>query len=232
MSWLVLIISSIALGFIVAASFLRQRFQRDLSAARVEIEEQQQQMDSIIAEARTDPLTGLANRRALDEELVRLFSLKQRKGVTFTLLMFDVDHFKSFNDQHGHQIGDQVLQILARNLKSTLPDMDLVARYGGEEFAVILPGTFLKDAVCVGERIRKLPDLKSVGTECFPDDQCELPITVSYGAAEVIDGEIQDEFLERADQALYAAKQAGRDRGFIHDGQESKPVSSASVSAS
>src|SRR6185295_20304286 len=93
------------------------------------------------ADARTDALTRLANRRAFDDELERRFNEWKRLRVPYTLLMADVDHFKKFNDTHGHQAGDEVLKGVAKTLKDTMREMDFVARYGGEEFAAVLPVT-------------------------------------------------------------------------------------------
>src|SRR6185503_7619557 len=103
---------------------------------------------------RTDALTGLANRRAFDDELNRRFAEWQRRKTMFSLLILDVDHFKKFNDTHGHQAGDAVLTGVAATLRQTFREMDLVARYGGEEFAAILPVTNLTEALRAAERAR------------------------------------------------------------------------------
>jgi len=218
MSWITLIISCILLGFVAAVSILRGHFQQHLSAARNEIEQQQAQLRSTKAEARTDSLTKVANRRAFDECLARLFSMRQRHGTEFSLLMLDIDHFKKINDTYGHPIGDIVLEKLAELLAQAIRDMDLVARYGGEEFAVILPKTRLSDAVRVGERIRK----KTLQTDFTCGEVGDIAVTISYGLAEVVDSEIDEEFLARTDAALYAAKQSGRNCGFVHNGNSTE----------
>ena len=217
MSWITLIMSCILLGFVAALSVLRGRFQRDLNAARNEIEQQQAQLRSMKAEARTDALTKVANRRAFDECLGRLFAMRRRHGTEFSLLMLDIDHFKKINDTYGHQTGDFVLEKLAGLMANAVREMDVVARYGGEEFAVILPKTRLSDAICVGERIRE----RTLATNFTFGEARDLAVTISYGLAEVTDGEIDEEFVARTDEALYAAKQGGRNRGFIQDGESS-----------
>ncbi|MGH7140060.1 MAG: GGDEF domain-containing protein, partial [Pirellulales bacterium] len=131
-----------------------RRLQQDLSAAQKEIQRQRDEVESLVAEARTDMLTGLPNRRSFDEDLARRFDQWRRHQIPLSLVMVDVDSFKKFNDTHGHQTGDEVLRLVAQVLRRTLREMDLAARFGGEEFAVLLPGTRLKDATTVAERLR------------------------------------------------------------------------------
>jgi diguanylate cyclase (GGDEF)-like protein len=190
-----------------------RRLQRDLSAAQKEIQQQRQEVASLAAEARTDTLTGLPNRRSLNEDLARRFDQWRRHQIPLSLLMVDVDHFKKLNDAHGHQTGDQVLRLVAQSLRKTLRQMDIAARFGGEEFAVLLPGTRLKDATTVAERMRAAvaaADLQCAGKQ--------LSVTVSLGLASVIADETAEDLIKRADDALYAAKAAGRNRAFLHDG--------------
>lgn len=158
--------------------------------------------------ARRDSLTDLRNRFAAGERLRDEFVRSQRSDVAFSVLMLDVDHFKRVNDTHGHDVGDQVLQGVARQIKASVRASDFVARFGGEEFLVILPDTGALEAEVVAEKIRR-----SV-------DTCELPmvghVTVSLGVSEWRD-DLPDEGLlvRRADQALYAAKAAGRNRVMV-----------------
>jgi diguanylate cyclase (GGDEF)-like protein len=160
--------------------------------------------------AARDPLTGLANRRALDDSLDRELSRARREGASLSLVLLDVDHFKAVNDEHGHQVGDQVLSIVARTLAETVRDMDLVARYGGEEFVVLLPGTALADAVGTAERLRA-----AVAGQPAP-----APVTVSAGVATFPDQAPSGaELLVLADCALYEAKRAGRDRVMAAGGE-------------
>ena len=120
--------------------------QEQLKSAEVKLQEQAHQIEVHAADALTDALTGGANRRAFDSELGRRFAEFKRRGTPFCLLMLDVDHFKKFNDVHGHLAGDEVLRGVARVLRETCRGMDIVARYGGEEFAVIMPSTTIREA--------------------------------------------------------------------------------------
>lgn len=190
-----------------------RRLQQDLSAAQKEIQRQHQEVASLVAEARTDTLTGLPNRRSFDEDLARRFDQWKRHQIPLSLLMVDVDCFKKLNDTHGHQTGDDALRLLAGALRKSLREMDLAARFGGEEFAVLLPGTRLKDATTVAERLRA-----SVAKECFRCGGKDLRITVSLGLASVLADDEAQALVKRADDALYAAKNAGRNRAFLHDG--------------
>lgn len=147
--------------------------------------------------SRTDPLTGAANRRHLDEELSREMSRAQRSGAPLTLAFMDLDYFKRFNDTYGHAAGDKLLVEMVGLWRSVLRDIDLLARIGGEEFVVMLPDADTEEARDIVERMRSLT----------PRGQ-----TCSAGIAKYRLGETAEELLERADSALYAAKHAGRDQ--------------------
>ncbi len=175
--------------------------------------------DALLAEARTDALTGLKNRRAFNEELNRQFAQRQRQGIVFSLLLIDLDQFRQVNDTHGHPAGDLVLQTVADLLTKTLREMDLVYRYGGDEFAVICPGSRLREAATAAERIRQAVERTPVQ---LGDGSNSL--TLSVGVAEVGGSEIADGLLQRTDEALYAAKHAGRNRVRQSDGQLGVPV--------
>lgn len=180
-----------------------------------------QKLDAVIREARTDMLTGLRNRRAFNEELGRQFAQRQRQGVYFSLIMIDIDHFKAlFNDAHGHLSGDLVLRSVAQVLSSTLREMDIVCRFGGDEFAVICPGSKLHEAAVGAERVRQ-----AVAEHAGSLKQSQLQVTISLGVAEVISPEIAEGLIQRADDALYAAKHAGRNRVHWHNGHECVPAS-------
>lgn len=155
--------------------------------------------------ARTDALTGLANRRTLDETFQREIARAQRQRQDLSVIMADLDRFKSVNDHYGHVAGDQLLAAVAAALKTQLRPFDLAARYGGEEFILLLPGTSTPDAVSIAERIRK-----KVAEMVVP--ACPRPITISLGVASWMPGETPDQFIARADAALYDAKRTGRDR--------------------
>ena len=190
----------------------------ELQAARQEIGSKQRELEVFVTEARTDMLTGLRNRRSFDEELNRCFAQRMRQGVVFSLIMLDIDHFKEFNDQHGHLAGDLVLRSVAQVLTETLREMDVVCRYGGEEFAVICSGSRLSEAGVASERIRTAVAAKTVMLK-----EKTVAVTVSLGAAEVGDGESSDQLIQRADEALYSAKRAGRNCVRWHNGHECVP---------
>jgi diguanylate cyclase (GGDEF)-like protein len=146
--------------------------------------------------ARTDPLTGVLNRRVWDQELPRELARSARTGQPLCVGLLDMDRFKAFNDRHGHQAGDRLLKAAGAAWWANLRKTDLLVRYGGEEFAVLLPDCGLDHAMVIAERLRT----------ALPEGTC------SIGVAEWVRGESVDELVRRADQALYAAKQGGRDR--------------------
>lgn len=162
-------------------------------------------------EVRTDPLTGVSNRRAMDDALASLTAMKNRYEVIFSIAIVDIDHFKAVNDQRGHVAGDQVLQGVARLLDETARETDIVTRYGGEEFVVLMPQTELSGACVFGERIRQVVERK-------------LSLTVSVGVAEAMEGETAEDLLRRADAGLYLAKSCGRNRVARHDGKQAEPL--------
>ncbi len=155
--------------------------------------------------ARTDALTGLANRRMFDESLERQISRADRKHEPFSLIMMDMDHFKSINDENSHLIGDRVLVHTAAMMATKLRAYDIAARYGGEEFVLLLPATDLREAVAAAERIRcEVEELQVPGHP--------RRVTASFGVAQRMHGERAEAVLERADRALFHAKRAGRNR--------------------
>lgn len=160
-------------------------------------------------QAKTDALTGISNRREFDATVHREIARARRQGDTVSLLLMDIDSFKSINDVHGHMAGDRILKIVAGACASHLREIDLLARYGGDEFAILLPGTNLNGAGVVAERIREALEQLVVAVE----GGRLLPLTVSLGVVEL--GGVPeglDELIKRADDALYHAKQAGRNR--------------------
>lgn len=170
----------------------------------------QRDLETIKREALTDGLTGLANRKAFDDEIQRIAAEARDEGQPFTILMVDIDHFKSFNDNFGHQVGDQVLRLVARTLIDGVKGRDVAARYGGEEFVIILPGTELRAGVAVGENLRRAVATKDVINRNTGEKLGR--ITMSVGVAEWCAGETVEEVIERADAALYTAKHNGRNQ--------------------
>ncbi|KRC84871.1 diguanylate cyclase [Achromobacter sp. Root83] len=154
-----------------------------------------------------DPLTGLLNRRALMEMIKQEVQRASRSGDSFVVAMLDVDHFKAVNDRHGHETGDRALVELAGVLVESLRDYDLCGRWGGEEFLVLLPNTQPDAAQAVMDRL--VGDVRGLAVAAGGD---VLRLTVSIGMAYHHLGETFSETLSRADQALYLAKQDGRDR--------------------
>jgi diguanylate cyclase (GGDEF)-like protein len=155
-----------------------------------------------------DGLTGVGNRRRFDRDLDRFVGVESGRGVPVALAMVDVDHFKRFNDTYGHQIGDAVLQHVARVISASVRVGDLVYRYGGEEFAVLLPGADLEDAVGVAERVRS-----AIASSPLPGDALAgvAPVTVSVGVSMTPPADAAA-IVRGADGALYAAKSGGRNR--------------------
>ena len=172
--------------------------------------ELRQNLDTVRKEAMTDGLTGLSNRKAFDKYLETAIKECTEDESTLTLLMMDIDHFKAFNDTYGHLIGDQVLRLVARSLKDGIKGRDVASRYGGEEFAIILPETTAESGVVVGNLLRRAVERKEVINRTTGETLGQ--ITLSVGVAEYRPGEKADEFVTRADQALYAAKEAGRNQ--------------------
>ncbi len=157
--------------------------------------------------ASVDGLTGLYNRRWLDEVLPRQLKRSLMQKVPMSLVMIDVDHFKQFNDRYGHQAGDFVLFAVARVLKSSFRPTDLTARYGGEEFTVVLPDTVLDGARVAAERVR----MAVATTELVMPEHKRLPsVTVSLGIAQLGETDDASLLIQRADDALYSAKRSGR----------------------
>ncbi len=175
-----------------------------------EIGRLREEVEETRREATTDGLTGLANRRLFDLRVREDMSRAADTEEDLCLLMLDIDHFKKFNDSFGHLIGDHVLKLLATILRAGLKGKDLAARYGGEEFGVLLPQTNLQNAVKVAEGIRVQLSKKKVVNRSTGQDLGK--ITLSVGLSRFRPREQADEFIERADMSLYAAKKSGRNK--------------------
>lgn len=169
-----------------------------------------QQSEMFEQQARIDVLTGLANRRAFDEALIKASSQVRRSGLPLCLVLMDIDHFKQINDNWSHSIGDGVLQKIADALTKCCRGSDVVARWGGEEFALLLPDTVIQDGAEICERLRKLIQLLD-----YSDLAEDLTVTVSIGIAEYTAESRYENLLSRADIALYHAKRSGRNKVVI-----------------
>jgi diguanylate cyclase len=182
--------------------------QSELQASQQQLSDMRERIEQLESEATKDPLTGLLNRRGFDQAVSRLRSDDSTVLVRSAVLVLDLDLFKRINDTYGHQFGDQVLCVLAKVLNSVIKGRDLAARFGGEEFAVLLPETSQADAVAVAERFREMLGQ----TKVRRTDRNEVvdQIAVSIGVAVPVDDEPLMRSIERADRALYRAKQDGR----------------------
>jgi diguanylate cyclase (GGDEF)-like protein len=188
------------LSFRIAGSVLAQ-----LDAASNELRRQKEAAELL---ARTDELTGLPNRRAFYEAANHEIQRALRYGVPLTLVLTDIDHFKSINDNYGHHVGDAVLQAFARSLSASIREVDLAGRWGGEEFVILMPNTSLEEALQVAERMR----LAVAGTP-MRAGRHSFGYTTSFGVATFsTDVPTLDALLSRADEALYRAKERGRNR--------------------
>jgi diguanylate cyclase len=181
---------------------------REVEALRDELEHTRQQVT-------IDALTGLKNRRAFEATLQEARELANKTTATLSLLLVDIDHFKDVNDTHGHLVGDRVIRSVGSILAANIKGKDTVARMGGEEFAVLLPDTALSSAARVGEvlrttiersRLKRTETGESVGR-----------VTISIGITGYRPGESNDDFVGRADKALYLSKRAGRNRVSVLD---------------
>ena len=193
------------------ASERNRLLEQQLSASAARIARLRQSLADVRQEATTDALTGLANRRAFDARIRRAMAqLRSEPATPLSLLLIDVDHFKTFNDTHGHRVGDLVLRLVARLLADNVKGCDTVARYGGEEFAILLAGADLGAACVVARQLGETLRSKRLVTR--GPLQTMGHITVSIGVAQARPGEQASAVVERADRALYEAKGTGRDR--------------------
>jgi diguanylate cyclase (GGDEF)-like protein len=161
----------------------------------------------LLLAAMVDPLTGVLNRRRFTELSKIEEGRSRRHGLPFAVLMIDIDHFKRINDGFGHPVGDQAIRALAETCARSLRPHDLLARFGGEEFVLTLPQTDLEGAAVVAERVRQ-----AVEQLALPSEAGTVRFTISIGIATYRSGRLLEEIIESADQALYRAKEAGRNR--------------------
>jgi diguanylate cyclase len=179
-----------------------------LTLSKTEISNLQHSLEAIRAESLTDPLTGLGNRKYFDRSFDMAVRAALASGEPLSLLMFDIDHFKSFNDSYGHLTCDQVLRMVGMSLRPSR--VDITARYGGEEFAVVLPNTALRQALTVADHIRRAVMAKELKKKSTGEILGR--VTISVGVSMLKPDDDTDSLIERADACLYAAKRNGRNR--------------------
>ena len=179
-----------------------KELEKQLAAKVEELEAAQGELNRL---CRIDALTGLANRMCFQEQITANIDFATRYKQPFSVVMADIDHFKNVNDTYGHEMGDDVLRAVGQLLRDTCRKGDMPARYGGEEFIIILPMARLDAAVMAAERIREGMSLLSL----LPDGK---RVTLSLGVAEFKRDEEMKELVKRADDALYRAKESGRNR--------------------
>lgn len=220
-----------------ADDYLRKGCQPAEMRARLQVAERivtleqrlRRNLESKARQAASDALTGLPNRRAFDKQFNAEFKRARRFGEALSLLLIDVDHFKSINDQHGHLVGDDVLRRLATILRGHLPrEFDILARCGGEEFAVVLPNTDREGALAIAERLRDGVAREPILTASGP-----LPITVSIGIGGLSNRASTDQLtthdvFDEADRCLYESKRHGRNRVTARPPAEPRRLNEAS----
>ncbi len=185
-----------------------QRLETRLNETSIEMEEMHQNMESLKQEAMTDALTGLANRKCFEAELKLKASEALDTGKSLCVVMVDIDNFKIFNDTFGHQVGDQVLKLVARSLTEGIKGQDMAARYGGEEFIIVLPNTSLNNAEKVANTLRERIAAKDIINQAKGEKLGRL--SISLGVAQLHPGESMMSLIERSDRALYKAKASGK----------------------
>jgi diguanylate cyclase len=194
-----------------------------LASSRQEIEQLQQNLETVRTESFTDPLTTLSNRKFFDQALAKSIAEAKEKNEPLSLLMADIDHFKSFNDKYGHLTGDQVLRLVALSVKQNVKGRDVAARYGGEEFVIALPSTALQSAITVADHIRRAVMTKELMKRSSGERLGR--VTISIGAAVLHPTDTPQLLIDRADRCLYAAKRHGRNRVIC----EADPEAGAAV---
>jgi diguanylate cyclase len=198
-----------------------------LATSKQEISSLQHSLEAIRAESLTDPLTSIGNRKYFDRALSEAIRVSKEKQEPLSMLMFDIDYFKSFNDNYGHLTGDQVLRLVALALKQNVKGADITARYGGEEFAVVLPNTALRQALTVADHIRRAVMSKELKKKSTGEILGRVTISCGVAMLSVVDD--GESLIERADGCLYAAKRNGRNRVICETDPEFAPESEVQV---
>lgn len=196
-------------------ALLKQRNQ-ELESVKAELERANKTLEARVKQrtfelekqANTDSVTGLSNRFSIIEKLQSNYWHFQRYKRTFSVLMIDIDHFKQINDLHGHQVGDQVLEAVAKSIKKTCRQTDFVGRYGGEEFLVLLPETCSEPAAKLAQRIKANIEALSL--------PIEQKVTCSIGVSHIEPGLSQQTLVKQADEAMYRAKNTGRNKVVVY----------------
>jgi diguanylate cyclase len=204
-----------------------KKLEARLATSRQEIEQLQQNLETVRTESLTDPLTTLSNRKFFDQALAKSIVEAQESNEPLSLLMADIDHFKGFNDKYGHLTGDQVLRLVALSVKQNVKGQDVAARYGGEEFVVALPNTGLQSAIIVADHIRCAVMTKELMKRSSGERLGR--VTISIGAAVLRPGDTPQLLIERADQCLYAAKRHGRNRIICETDPEADPATTPNI---
>lgn len=192
----------------------------ELTNSAEQINKLRADLHDVTRESLTDPLTGLSNRKEFDTQLAQLSDDATKSGKPLTLILGDVDHFKKVNDNWGHQLGDQVLKLIAKVLRANVNDDVVVARYGGEEFSVIFPNTPIEEATRLANKIREVVASKQIRKK--NSGETIGRITMSFGVAAYEGGQDTADLIQRADSRLYAAKDAGRNQVIAHDPNHKK----------
>jgi diguanylate cyclase len=197
-----------------------KKLEARLAASRQEIEQLQHNLEAVRTASLTDPLTTLANRKYFDGALAQGIAEAAAKNEPLSLLMADIDYFKTFNDSFGHLTGDQVLRLVALSVKQNVKNTDVAARYGGEEFVIALPNTALDRAILIAEQIRRAVMTKELMKRSTGERLGR--VTISIGVAALRPSDNAPLLIERADRCLYAAKRNGRNRVICENDPEAK----------
>lgn len=182
-----------------------RKFQKKIDEAQAEISTLKQELDKTRQDATVDPLTGLYNRRVFDAEISQM-AANDKPDVS--LIMVDIDFFKKFNDNYGHQMGDKVLQYVAKLIKEECEEPMIPVRFGGEEFCILLPGMSNEESADVAEKVRH--KISAIRIKQKKTGEAISSITASFGVARLAPEETPESLIERADAALYKAKDSGR----------------------
>lgn len=191
------------------------QLQSQLHEAETKLEEQSRQIETRLSESRLDLLTGIADRRAFDEELERRLAERRRRPAPLSVMLIDIDRLKPIRDRRGAEVADAVVRDTARVLQATVREMDFIARFGDDEFAVVLPSTTLREARRAAQRA-----IEAIAKHIFEYEHEQVTVTISLGLAELQPDDDAALLLRRADEALYLSKAAGRNCGHFHTGTD------------